>query len=399
MKIFKLMAIALVAMLGLNSCSKDCDHEFIDVDHSADLVGTWTCLQEGYAEALVIKADGSAVSTGVEDGEYWDGVKGNIVVKNGTVTMTFEDNDNFKGHFDIVPGVAFSIFTEDGEHMTYNYCKEDLSDEIVGMWVSTDNSSIEEHNVLIQTFYENGKSTFTGFGEIDGEIVKNKETNYKVCGDVSFQEINGKYIAWKVAISHNGTSLGDIMTNTNGDFTSTWVRVKQDLNFTSKVYGYNSAYVTNVKGKDEDFTIFGNTFNIAKITAYDFEKLFGADLYNVELNGNLFKYRLLLDNGQEAGADIPMTVVGNKVTLDFSAAHPACRKVDMYMFQDADDSQLHIYMHTASFINYFANLKVLTMSLEGNYDLSDTAAVEKVFTDMEARVESINVSLVFKARK
>ena len=399
MKIFKLMVIALVAMVGLTSCSKDCDHEFIDVDHSADLVGTWTCLQEGYAEALVIKADGSAVSTGVEDGEYWDGVKGNIVVKNGTVTMTFEDNDNFKGHFDIVPGVAFSIFTEDGEHMTYNYCKEDLSDEIVGMWVSTDNSSIEEHNVLIQTFYENGKSTFTGFGEIDGEIVKNKETNYKVCGDVSFQEINGKYIAWKVAISHNGTSLGDIMTNTNGDFTSTWVRVKQDLNFTSKVYGYNSAYVTNVKGKDEDFTIFGNTFNIAKITAYDFEKLFGADLYNVELNGNLFKYRLLLDNGQEAGADIPMTIVGNKVTLDFSAAHPACRKVDMYMFQDADDSQLHIYMHTASFINYFANLKVLTMPLEGNYDLSDTAAVEKVFTDMEARVESINVSLVFKARK
>ena len=399
MKIFKLMAIALVAMLGLNSCSKDCDHEFIDIDHSADLVGTWTCLQEGYAEALVIKADGSAVSTGVEDGEYWDGVKGNIVVKNGTVTMTFEDNDNFKGHFDIVPGVAFSIFTEDGEHMTYNYCKEDLSDEIVGMWVSTDNSSIEEHNVLIQTFYENGKSTFTGFGEIDGEIVKNKETNYKVCGDVSFQEINGKYIAWKVAISHNGTSLGDIMTNTNGDFTSTWVRVKQDLNFAGKVYGYNSAYVTNVKGKDEDFTIFGNTFNIAKITAYDFEKLFGADLYNVELNGNLFKYRLLLDNGQEAGADIPMTIVGNKVTLDFSAAHPACRKVDMYMFQDADDSQLHIYMHTASFINYFANLKVLTMSLEGNYDLSDTAAIEKVFTDMEARVESINVSFVLKARK
>ena len=135
MKIFKLMAIALVAMLGLNSCSKDCDHEFIDIDHSADLVGTWTCLQEGYAEALVIKADGSAVSTGVENREYWENVAGTIVVKNGTVTMTFEDNDNFKGHFDIVPGVAFSIFTEDGKHMTYNYCTEDLSDEIVGMCV------------------------------------------------------------------------------------------------------------------------------------------------------------------------------------------------------------------------------------------------------------------------
>ena len=253
--------------------------------------------------------------------------------------------------------------------------------------------------MLIQTFYENGKSTYTGFAPLDGEIILNKESNYNVIGDVNFQEINGKYTAWKLSYFKNGTSSGDVMSMINGGFTSTWLRVKEGLNFTGKVYGYNSAYVTNVKGKDEDFTIFGNTFNIAKITAYDFEKLFGADLYNVELNANLFKYRLLLDDGREAGADIPITIVGNMVTLDFSAAHPACRKVDMYMFQDADDSQLHIYIHTASFINYFANLKVLTMPLEGNYDLSDTAAVAKVFADMEARVESINVSFVFKARK
>jgi peroxiredoxin len=105
------------------------------------------------------------------------------------------------------------------------------------------------------------------------------------------------------------------MTFTNGDFTSTWLRVKEGRNLTGKTYDYKSAYVTNAKGKDEDFTIFGNTFNIAKITAYDFDKLFGADLYNVELNGNLFKYRLLLETGESAGADVPMTFDGNKVTL------------------------------------------------------------------------------------
>ena len=42
-----------------------------------------------------------------------------------------------------------------------------------------------------------------------------------------------------------------------------------------------------------------------------------------------------------------------KVTLDMSAVNPACRTVEMYMFQDVDDSQLHIYMPTQSFINYF----------------------------------------------
>ena len=39
MKNFKLMAIALVAMLGFAACDKDCDHDFIEVDHSKDLVG------------------------------------------------------------------------------------------------------------------------------------------------------------------------------------------------------------------------------------------------------------------------------------------------------------------------------------------------------------------------
>lgn len=396
MKIFKLMLVALVATLGFTACDNDPEH--IYDDHSADLVGTWSCFTENYAEVIIINADGSAVSYGVEDGEYWENVRGTVVVKEGDIIMTFEDNDNFTGHFDIIPKQAFSLYENTGERYVYQYCANDLADEILGMWVSFGNSSNEENNMFIQTFSENGKSTYTGFGEIDGEIVVKKESNYKVVGDACFQEINGKYIAWKVSYSQNGTSLGDIMTNTNAGYTSTWLRIKEGLNLTDRVYDYKSAYVTNAKGKDEDFTIFGNTLNIAKITAYDFDKLFGADLYNVELNGNLFKYRLLLENGESAGADVPMTVDGNKVTLDFSAVNPACRKVDMYIFQDKDDTQLHIYMHTSSFVNYFANLKVLTMPLEGNFDLSD-AAIEKVFADMEARVESINVSFVLKARK
>ena len=92
-----------------------------------------------------------------------------------------------------------------------------------------------------------------------------------------------------------------------------------------------------------------------------------------------------------------ITVDSNKVTLDMSKVNPACRSVDMYMFQDADDSQLHIYMPTSSFVNYFSNLKILTMPLEGNFDM--LSAAEKVFADMKARVQSINVSFVFKARK
>ena len=71
----------------------------------------------------------------------------------------------------------------------------------------------------------------------------------------------------------------------------------------------------------------------------------------------------------------------------------------MYMFQDQDDTQLHIYMPTSTFINYFANLEITTMLTEGRIDTTDAAAIEKVYTNMEARVESINVSLIMKARK
>ena len=104
-------------------------------------------------------------------------------------------------------------------------------------------------------------------------------------------------------------------------------------------------------------------------------------------------------NGIDGGFETPITVEGNKVTLDMSAGNPACRKVDMYMFQSANDSQLHIYMPTSAFVNYFANLLIPTLVGEGKLDTADTAAVEKVFADMDARVESINVSLVYKARK
>ena len=415
MKIFKLMAIALVAMVGLNSCSKDCDHDFIEYDLSEALVGTWTCLEEDQSESMVINPDGSFEVTGIMKGGALYEEKGTIKVVNNKVSLAYNSGDVFEGRLELVAGKSLSIvFNEENDiRLTYDYCENDLSDEIVGMWVCNEGLSGEGKDMGIITYSEDGKAMFTGNNVTENnDNLLGLESTYKVVGNILFQTISypsnsgvDSYMAIQLTYAPNGISLGDIMTQTTylpkadgvHKSISSWVRVKEGLNLTGKTYDYKSAYVTNAKGKDEDFTIFGNTFNIAKITAYDFEKLFGADLYNVELNGNLFKYRLLLDNGQEAGADIPMTVVGNKVTLDFSAAHPACRKVDMYMFQDADDSQLHIYMHTASFINYFSNLKILTMSLEGNFDMSSDA--EKVFADMKARVESINVSFVMKARK
>ena len=413
MKIFKLMAIALVAMLGFTACDKDCDHEFIEHDHSADLVGTWTCLTENYAEALIIKADGTAVSYGVEDGKYWENVKGTVTVKENNITMIFEDDDNWTGHFDVIPGMAFSLFEENGERYIYQYCANDLSDEIVGMWVCTYVPWMEA-DMAINVYQADGKAFFTGFvGDANFDYASNVETTYKVIGDLMFQsnpmsyEGAPKYLAFRMNYSPNGSEYGDVLTNTNimafGDetieTTASMIRIRQSLDLTGKVYDYKSAYVTNAKGKDEDFSIMGNIFNIANINAGDFDIILGSTLFCVELNANSIKHKYIL-NGQDKVFDAPITVEGNKVTLDMSAINPALRKVEMYMYQDADNSQLHMYMHTDAFINYFANLEVVTLLQAGKIEQFDEVAIAKVFADMEARVESINVSFVMtKAAK
>ena len=407
MKFFKLMMIAFLAMLGFVACDSKTEH--IYDDHSADLVGTWTCLTENYAETLIIKADGSAVSYGVEDGEYWENVKGTVTVNENNIVMNFEDDDNLTGHFDIIPGSAFSLYEDSGERFTFQYCANDLSDEIVGMWVCNDAPNGVDNDMSILSFQEDGTSTLTGILPNSDSYMVTLNSTYKVIGDLQFQkraDDETKYIVNRLIYSLKGTALGDIMTRTtyipseNGlvKETSSWLRIKQSLDFTGNKYAYKSAYVTNANGKDEDFTILGKTFNMANIGAADFDVVFGADLYMVELNENSITHKFRPD-GQDVEVVTPITVEGNKVTLDYSAVNPACRKVEMYMFQDQDNTQLHMYMHTNSFVNYFANLGIPGLIEEGKLDPTDTAAVEKVFADMESRVESINASFVFKILK
>ena len=413
MKNLKLLVVALVAMFGFSSCNKDCGHEFIEYDNSEALIGTWTYLEGEHAEAMVINPDGSFEVTGIMKGGSLYEEKGTIKVVNNKVSLVFDgDTDVIEGRLELVAGKSMSIvlFEEDNIRLDYDYCENDLSDEIVGMWVCTDAPTTSGESMIVHTFMDNGKAIYTGFGTYSNEYIVNKETTYEVVGDLLFYAlpqdnlIEGAptYITKKLTYKPNGVAYGDIMEEkvimSEVEMTSTMLRIKQSLNLTNRAYDYITAYVTNAKGKDEDFSILGNTFNISKIKSNDLDAMFRSILSCIELNENSFKYKLRLD-GREIELTDAIVVDGNKVTLDMSTTNSACRKVDMYMFQDASDSQLHIYMPTKSFINYFANLQIPTLVSEGKLDTTDAAAVEKVFTDMEARIESINVSLIYKARK
>ena len=417
MKIFKFMTLALVAMLGFSSCSEDCDHNFIEHDHSADLVGTWTCLEAGYAEALVIKADGSAVSTGVEDGEYWENVAGTIVVKNGTVTMTFEDGDNFEGHIDVIAGMAFSIYNEDGERMTYNYCANDLAEEVVGMWVSNNGPTDMENEIQIRTYEKDGIVTTTGVRTIDGnpEWMLNEECNYRVVGDLIFKkrskEIDGQlkvtHSAERFVYAPKATALGDVMNVffylPMGDSylksTVAFLRIKQSLNLAGQNYDYIKTFVTNVKGEDKDIPFLNTSFNFAKMDGSIIDKFLKSILFSVEFpEANKIKYSYLLE-GKNIVIDAPIEVDGNKMTIKMSANNPAYQDVDMYAFQDQDNTQMHWYMPTTSFEKFFGNTSVALMLGYGQLDKDDTEGIADVYKTIADAVESINLSIVMSQSK
>ena len=414
MKIFKFMTLALVAMLGFNSCSEDCDHEFIEIDHSADLVGTWTCLTADYAEALVIKADGSVVSTGVENGEYWDGVRGSIKTTNNKMTLLFEDNDNYEGRFEMICGEAFTIFDENGKHLTYRYCANDLADEIVGMWVCNDFTTNGENDMMIETFYENGKTTLTGFLpllEDNAEQVLNNTTDYKVVGDLLFITIPAEktgsdkpmYVADKLVYAPNGTAHGDILTlktfvevdNQVREATSSWLRIKQSLDLADQKYDYIKTFVTNVKGEDKDINFMGYTFNFAKMDGSGLDKMLKALLFAVEFpDADHLNYSYQMNGNKETyKADIE--VEGNKMTIKMSEKVATLKDVVLYAFQDADCSQMHFYMHKTAFVNFYTNMQAMLMKATNEqFDINNAEAVNAIYNEINNAVETINVSLV-----
>ena len=82
------------------------------------------------------------------------------------------------------------------------------------------------------------------------------------------------------------------------------------------------------------------------------------------------------------------------MTIKMSANNPAYQDVDMYAFQDQDNTQMHWYMPTTSFEKFFGNTSVALMLGYGQLDKDDTEGIANVYKTIADAVESINLSLV-----
>ena len=403
MKIFRFLAIALVAMLGFTACEKhECD--FIETDRKADLVGTWTCHEAGFAQAFVFKADGTATTTGVENGEFWENVNITWKLSNNKLTLNYGDNTS-ETLIDIIPGNAMSIADKDGANRrTFKYCANDLSDEIVGMWVWQG-----EDAATIQTFTEDGKLITTSAASYLHDNLKQQVSEYKVVGDLRFHIFleetidHDRCVPARLVYTPNGTAAGDIMSivfyaTTSGDFvetTKSFLRINQSLDLAGQSYDYIKTYVTNVKGEDKDIDFMGYTFNFAKMDGSGLDKMLKALLFAVEFpDANTLTYSYQYNNGKET-FDAPIEVEGNKMTIKMSAKVPTLKDVVFYAFQDADCSQLHFYMHKTAFVNFYTNMQAMLLAgTDEQFDITNAEAVNAIYNEINNAVETINVSLV-----
>lgn len=90
----------------LNSCSDDCNHDYIEYDYTKDLVGTWSVVGSDYVEALVIKDDGTMHFTCVDGTELYE-YTARYEVENKRMKVIWDDATIEEGRLDVVRNAFF----------------------------------------------------------------------------------------------------------------------------------------------------------------------------------------------------------------------------------------------------------------------------------------------------
>ena len=146
-------------MALLMACFTACNNNAA-VDYSEYIVGTWTAHLTNYAEALVFNADGTMQThiAGPNDedlsviDQYFED-HGTYTVKGNKLTMVWSDGTKYDITITISPYKLLAFdYDGNGIDFDYDYCEEDLADEVVGMWVCTDGPTDNENDMMIQTF-------------------------------------------------------------------------------------------------------------------------------------------------------------------------------------------------------------------------------------------------------
>jgi hypothetical protein len=408
MKFFNVLVVALVAIIGLVSCSKDCDHDFIEHDYTNDLVGTWSVIGPDSAEALEIKADGTMKFTGVFEGEFFESMA-RYELANNRMKMVWDDGVTQEGRLNVVSGASFSLVIDEerGAGYYFAYCHKEFSDKVVGSWlIQTDETS------EIHTYYDNGTTKTVGYYYNLGEHFETSVPGtYKVVGDILFDNVQyseDKVLSFGARISHesNGSPFGDTLTTTSLylqdnellEEVTTAVRVNPSLDLASKKYNFAGCNVTNVKGESKEVEFMGYNFNFAEMDGSGLDVMLKALSFNIEFDGEgkklLYSYKY---KDETYSFDAPIEVEGNKITAKMSDKVPTLKDVMFYAFQSVDSNHLQLCMDKTSFVNFYTNMQAkLKEATDEQFDITNADSVNTIYNEINSAVETIKLSIAME---
>ena len=406
--------MATVALL-FASCDNDEGNDWISTEYAKDLVGTWTTQDSGYAEALVITKDGVVSATGSYKLDYWDDVKGRVILNSNEISLDFEDNDNFKGTFELTPGEKLVLVDEvTGKCTTYNYCTTEYAEVVKGLWGNATAYVGMENYATFYNFTDDGYFKYSCLYEEEDTMTFEDPAPYKVIGDLLIRcgeesdTASGvsPYIIYRLEYEPNYESsagrLVDVLTLNVDILTQfhymnvgiSYYRLMDELDVVGKEYKHNKSFVTNVSGKNKNFDLMGYRFNFSKINSEKLNSMLEAVQFSIEFPSEDSIQFNCIYNGEPMNMKARMEMDGMKMTVKMSERDAAYRDVVMYVFQDAYDYHVRMIMKTEGFTNFFANMCIAIMAKEGKLDKNDKEAVDSYFTRIDGAIDCINVGFV-----
>lgn len=151
----KNLNLILIFVIGLFTLSCACPN---DIDYSEDIIGTWVCDNSDWHEVLEFKEDGTIISCGLENDEFWQNVKGTWSLEGNELNLVSEDNDNFSGTIELIAGATLALNeASTGERFIFHMAEPRHFHKFVGTWTV----DMPGYNEVIH-FSEDGKLISSG---------------------------------------------------------------------------------------------------------------------------------------------------------------------------------------------------------------------------------------------
>lgn len=315
---FLQFVVVLALALSFTACNKD----DVKIDYTQGIVGTWVADDNEWFEVLIINADGSALSSGMEDGVYWQGVKGNWTLSGNRLKMIFEDNDNFDGTIELVAKETLATTSNDGERIVYRYAETSIPSKYVGIWTTCANGYAEaleikaDGSLISMGRDEEGYMWLDTKGKMviaDNIISLTFEDGDDIAGQC--QIIDGESMVITEGITGNRYVYTYCKNDISQDILGMWFMQDQNITTIMHINENNKLVYTGAFHENSDYNFIEPSLSYE--TSY---KLVG-DLfyYTVKINGEekSFFSRLRYDKDRSAYGDV-LTFDGPKgVTSSF----------------------------------------------------------------------------------